>query len=300
MRNEFANQILDCFKNDSNLFFLTGDLGFGALEKIKESYPNRFINSGVAEQNMIGVAAGLANSNHPSFVYSIAPFVVFRCLEQIRVDVCLHDLPVYIVGNGGGYGYGIMGATHHAIEDLACLSPMQNLVCWIPSFSSDVSFCVQSILSRKKPAYLRLGIGIDYPSPITISFINSILKCNKPSLTIIVQGPIVKNVVQAVKDFENIDLFTVLTLPIIENNEDILNSIRDSRKVLVIEEHVKRGGFGEYFLAFLYEQNISIDNFVSLHAKGYPSKTYGSQSFHQTESGLDVEAIYKSISNILL
>src|ERR1035438_1328963 len=112
MRKTFSN-IIEKIGEDDKIIFLTGDLGFNAFENIQTKMKDRFINTGVAEQNMIGMAAGMASKGYSVFCYSIAPFVTYRCLEQIRVDVCFHKLPVFIVGNGGGYGYGIMGATHH-------------------------------------------------------------------------------------------------------------------------------------------------------------------------------------------
>ena len=101
--------------------FLTGDLGFKALEPLRDALGSRFINAGVAEQNMVSVAAGLAAPDLRPWVYSIAPFIYARPFEQIRNDVCLHALPVVFVGNGGGYGYGVMGSTHHALEDYGIL-----------------------------------------------------------------------------------------------------------------------------------------------------------------------------------
>ncbi len=103
------------------MVFLTGDLGFMALEPLRDRLGDRFINCGVAEQNMVTVAAGLAKEGFDVWVYSIAPFCYARALEQIRNDVCLHGLPVRVLGNGGGYGYGVMGPTHHALEDYGIL-----------------------------------------------------------------------------------------------------------------------------------------------------------------------------------
>ena len=112
MRNEFAQWIEQYGRQESRLIFLTGDLGYGALENVQAALGPRFVNMGVSEQNMVSVAAGLARQGLLPLCYSIAPFVVYRCLEQFRNDACLHNLPVFLVGNGGGYGYGIMGSTH--------------------------------------------------------------------------------------------------------------------------------------------------------------------------------------------
>ncbi|HXP53207.1 MAG TPA: transketolase, partial [Bacteroidia bacterium] len=108
MRKTFSNTIEELAIADEKILFLTGDLGYNAFEGLQEKLKDRFINMGVAEQNMISAAAGMAYKGYKVFCYSIAPFIVYRCLEQFRNDVCFHDLPVFLVGNGGGYGYGIM------------------------------------------------------------------------------------------------------------------------------------------------------------------------------------------------
>jgi transketolase len=296
MRKEFAEKINNLFQANSDIVFLTGDLGYNALEEIASNYPNRFVNMGVAEQNMVGVGAGLAYTGKPAFVYSIAPFAVYRTLEQIRLDVCLHNKAVYIVGNGGGYGYGIMGATHHAIEDLACLSPLPNMICWIPAFNEDVDYCLDQIVQRRGPAYLRLGMGVNYPRSMKIGMTNHVIKADKPpKLTVITQGPVIKNVLKAIVGFNNIDVFSLLTLPILALDEYLKASICETQKVLVIEEHVERGGLAEHLLMKLHQSKLPINHFEALNAKGYPSKTYGSQSFHWKESGLDVENILNHI-----
>jgi transketolase len=298
MRKEFAAKIGQLFESDDKLVFLTGDLGYNALEEIQSKYSDRFINAGVAEQNMVGLASGLAYEGHPSFVYSIAPFAVYRTLEQIRLDVCIHNHAVCIVGNGGGYGYGIMGATHHANEDLACLSPLPNLVCWVPAFSEDVEYCLDQIVTRKGPAYLRLGLGVSYPQPVKIGLINQVIKSTKkPRLTIITQGPVVKNAIKALEGVEDVDLFSMLTLPILDFTPELKNSIESTQNVLVIEEHTERGGLAEHLLMRLTREKLRLNQFEAFNAKGYPSKTYGSQDFHWKESGLDVESIQNYLAN---
>ena len=299
MRKIFSQKIEYILENNKKTFFLTGDLGFNALENVQKVGQNRFINAGVAEQNMVGVAAGLAYKGYETFVYSIAPFVTFRCLEQIKIDVCIHNLPVYLIGNGGGYGYGIMGATHHSIEDIACLSPLPNMVCFVPAFSEDVVFCLDKIQERKQPSYLRLGLGKSYITKINISIINEIIKSERPKLTIIALGPIVHNVIEAIKEYSNISLFTILTIPILELNLELLLSISKSRKILIVEEHVQRGGLGEYLLALFVKRKIEFDEFEMINALGYPSKLYGNQTFHQEESGLDTPSIKFIISKLI-
>lgn len=295
MRNRFSKKMESIITADSKTVFITGDLGYNALENLQAIANDCFINAGVAEQNMVGMAAGLAYKGFQTFTYSIAPFAVYRCLEQIKIDVCIHNLPVYIVGNGGGYGYGIMGATHHAIEDIACLSALPNMTCWIPAFTEDVDFCLEQITKEKKPAYLRLGLGKTYPLQIQISRINKVINSPAPLVTIIVLGPVVHNVLEAIAGNNDADVFTILSIPVTELSKELIESIRTTKKVIVVEEHVERGGLGDHILSLLAKKNINNFLFVGLHAKGYPSRLYGNQSFHQTESGLDAANIKEQI-----
>jgi len=143
---------------------------------------------------------------------------------------------------------------------------------------------------------LRLGLGISYPTAIPIGPINQVVKASdQPALTVITQGPVVKNALKALEGLENVDLFSILTLPILTLSPEILTSITHSKRVLVIEEHVERGGLAEYLLLQLTRAGLKLDSFEALNAKGYPSKTYGSQDFHWKESGLDIENIQKYI-----
>src|SRR5437667_11379073 len=160
MRDQFANAIIQFYEKYPNQVFLTGDLGYKALEKVQKRFGKYFINAGVAEQNMISMAAAMAYEGFIPWAYSIAPFITLRPYEQTRNDVCLHHLPVKLVGNGGGYGYGIMGATHHNLEDIAVLSALPHFACFIPLCNSDVDGACLALFQHVGPSYLRLGFGV--------------------------------------------------------------------------------------------------------------------------------------------
>jgi transketolase len=132
MRNAFIQGLSKLAENDKNIMLLTGDLGYGIFEDFEKKFPNQFLNCGVAEQNMIGVAAGLASEGKRVFVYSIANFPTFRCLEQIRNDICYHGLPVTIVSIGSGFSYGTLGYSHYAIEDIAIMRCLPGLRIFSP------------------------------------------------------------------------------------------------------------------------------------------------------------------------
>ena len=128
MRTAFINQLMEEARKDRSIFLLTGDLGFSVLEPFAKEFPERFVNVGIAEQNMAGIAAGLALDGWNVFTYSIANFPTLRSLEQIRYDICYHDLNVTVVSVGAGYAYGALGASHHATEDIAIMRAIPNMV----------------------------------------------------------------------------------------------------------------------------------------------------------------------------
>lgn len=300
MRREFSDAIEKIALEDEKIIFITGDLGYNALENLQKKLGSRFINAGVAEQNMVGMAAGLAYKGFKVFCYSIAPFVVYRCLEQFRNDVCLHNLPVFLVGNGGGYGYGIMGSSHHAIEDLAALSSLQNVKCWIPAFADEVEDTLNQIVKEAKPTYLRLGAGKNTPNNLeNWKSLKLIYHAENALATIVALGPVANNVVSALTTAgmtENVNFLTALHVPLDLNNQ-ALDLFRNSKNILVVEEHVSIGGLAQQLSVKLLENNISPQKFISLRAEGYPDGTYGDQNFHQTQSGLDQQNIIKVLDS---
>ena len=157
MRNAFAHEITRLAQEDERIVLLSGDIGNRLFDEFKEKCPGRFHNCGVAEANMIGVAAGLALSGLRPVCYTIAPFITYRCMEQIRVDVCYHHVPVTIVGTGAGLAYASLGGTHHSCEDLGMLRVLPGLVVMAPADAHEVRGCVRSVLAQKQPAYIRIG-----------------------------------------------------------------------------------------------------------------------------------------------
>lgn len=142
---------------DSNIFLLTADLGFKIFDQFRSTHPDRFINVGVAEANMVGIATGLALSGHNVYCYSIVPFLTMRCLEQIRVDLCYHNLNVKLVGIGGGLAYGLEGMTHHAVEDISIMRSLPNMTVVVPGDPLEVEAIVNESATHQGPLYIRLG-----------------------------------------------------------------------------------------------------------------------------------------------
>ena len=157
MRNSFAKKITELSSVNNKIALLAGDIGNRLFDDFKRQSPNKFFNCGVAEQNMIGVSAGLAQQGFLPFVYTIAPFCTSRCFEQIRVDVCYHNVPVTIVAVGAGLSYANLGPTHHSFEDIAILRTLPNIRILCPADPDEVDACLELAVADPKPTYIRLG-----------------------------------------------------------------------------------------------------------------------------------------------
>jgi transketolase len=300
MRNAFRDALIE-FAADPAFVFLTGDLGFQALEPLRQKMGERFINAGVAEQNMVSVAAGLAKEGLRPWVYSIAPFLYARAFEQIRNDVCLHRMPVTLVGNGGGYGYGVMGSTHHAIEDYGTLLSLLGMRVYLPAFDCDVSQSIRYLMRADHPAYLRLGLS-EQPkwfSPPPFAAWRHLLTGVGP--TVAIAGPLAGGILDAVRQSDlSIDVWLVSELPITELPSEFLSSLRRSNYLMVIEEHVSAGGFGQMLAHQLLLDGAAPGQFVHRTALGYVSGRYGSQRFHRAECNLDPASIVAELNRAVL
>jgi transketolase len=295
MRNEFCQSMIDAATNDQSLVFLTGDLGFKALEPLRDRIGRRFINAGVAEQNMVSVAAGLARAAMRPWAYSIAPFIFARPFEQIRNDICLHELPVRLVGNGGGYGYGVMGATHHALEDYGTMLSLQGMHAFIPAFGPDVNDIVRKLVFFDRPAYLRLGLA-EEPKDLTLPAYAPWRKIvpGKGSATVLGIGPVISKLIASVRGFDAAmrpSVWVLTELPFDHVPLEFVADVKRSGHLIVIEEHVARGGAGQLIAHALLAAGKAPRRFSHRCAEGYVSGRYGSQAFHRKECGLDAESI---------
>jgi len=303
MRKHFSEHIERIAQEQEDLIFITGDLGYNALESLQQTMGSRFINAGVAEQNMVSMAAGMASLGYKVICYSIAPFVVYRCLEQIRNDVCFHQLPVFIVGNGGGYGYGIMGSSHHAIEDIGTLSGLPHMHCYIPTFLEELPLFIDQMFAEKSPAYLRLGLGNPMPADWKQYAGGHYINAREQSaLTVVCQGPLMSHVIAAVDKLgwsDRISIFSCGTMPLKALDTVITDDLRGSSRLLVVEEHVAVGGLGMTLSWLLQQERLHVSQFKHLYALGYPNGLYGNQGYHQQQSGLDVANIMRSIEQLL-
>jgi transketolase len=302
MRNAFCSALV-ALSEKKQFVFLTGDLGFMALEPLQRVMGGRFINAGVAEQNMVSVAAGAASVGEQCWVYSIAPFVYGRPFEQIRNDVCLHDFDVKLVGNGGGYGYGVMGATHHAIEDYGVLCGLQNMRVYVPAFADDLAPIVARMTADPHPGYLRLG-RCEKPRDCRLPEYAPWrrLLAGTTGVFVIVgagAGGVLGQMATLAED-ERPEVWVATELPL--HLETIpsrcIETIRGTATLFVLEEHVAHGGVGQMLAHLLLKEGLHPPRFHHFHAEGYVSGRYGSQAFHRVENGLDPAAVLSILSEV--
>ena len=304
MRKEFAQAIGNIAKSNDRIVFLTGDLGFMALEEVKEILGERFINAGVAEQNMATLAASLAYEGFIPFIYSISPFITLRPYEQIRNDICLHNLPVKVIANGGGYGYGIMGSTHHNIEDIGTMRILPNMHVYVPFTGGDVVLALNEMIKDPSPNYLRLNLASAQTGIPVFSAWRKIKNAgNAPAskAIVIATGTVTDNLFKLpLHLLDELEIWLVSKFPVNDIPPQLIESINETKKVITMEEHQGQCGLHETLASLLLKQlNVPI-KYYTLFASGYPSGRYGSQSWHQEENNLGGKNLENKITEFIL
>jgi len=249
MRAAFIAELLERADQDPSIWLVTGDLGYSVLEPFAERFPDRYVNAGVAEQNMIGVAAGLARSGATVFVYSIANFPTFRCLEQIRNDVCYAGAAVTIVSVGSGFSYGSHGSTHHAIEDLAVMRSLPGIVVVSPGDPTEARLATRALADRAGPAYLRLGKAgesiVDASAGDEFALGQMRLIRDGIDVTVIATGSVLAMVNVAAEALERDGIrtrvYSAHTLKPFDA-ETLLRAMAETAGVVTVEEHRLVGG----------------------------------------------------------
>ena len=247
MRSTFVNALLCEAKKNKNIELLTGDLGFGVLKDYIEQFSDRFTNCGIAEQNMLSVAGGMASQGKCVVVYSIGNFPTLRALEQIRNDLCYYNHNVKIVCIGGGYTYGSLGMSHHATEDIAVMRSMPNMTVFAPSDKVEAELCVKKMFDIKGPCYLRLERDSNSVFH-NLNLITNILTIqpvivNRSKFAIFTYGTIIEEIYPLCFKF-NIDLFTVPCLKPTDQ-KTLIEVLSKYDKVFTVEEHSTIGGLGD-------------------------------------------------------
>lgn len=248
MRTTFLQTLLALAEEDPRIFLVVGDLGYSVVEPFMERFPKQFLNAGVAEQNMTGVAAGLALSGHVVFTYSIANFPTLRCLEQIRNDVCYHNANVKIIAVGGGMAYGPQGYTHHGVEDLAILRTLPNMAVLAPADPVETRLVTRAAAAWPGPCYLRLekaGEPVLHETvPPNFALGKGIvLRANvggRDDVTLVSTGGVLKTALDAACLLADQGVHArVLSLPALKplDSDLIVRAARETAGIVCVEEH---------------------------------------------------------------
>jgi transketolase len=305
MRTAFIKELFDLAKMDDRIVLIVGDLGFGVVTPFMEQLPKQFINAGVAEQNMTAMAAGMALSGKIAFTYSIANFPTMRCLEHVRNDVCYHNANVKIVSVGGGFTYGAMGATHHAIEDLAVMRALPGLMVVAPGDPVEARAATRAVTSHPGPCYLRLGKAGEptvHQTAIDFELGKAIRMREGRDVTLICTGGILQNVVRAAdrlaKEGIEVRLLSMHTLKPLDT-EAVLAAACETRAIVTVEEHSILGGLGSAVAEVLAEADEPKVAFKRIGVPPVFSPHIGTQEYMQERHGLTDEAISKTVAGVL-
>ncbi len=304
MRYAFIKTLTKLASKNQKIFLLTGDLGYTVFEDFATAFPKRFINMGVAESNMVGVAAGLALEGFIPFVYSIATFVTMRPFEQIRNDVCLQNLNVKIVGVGGGLGYGHAGPTHHSQEDIAIMRVLPNMMVVCPSDPLETEAAVEAVAKIKGPVYLRLGKAGEprvHPKKPKLKLGKGIIMRDGSDVLLLATGNQVINSLLVAQVLSKkgiaakvINLHTIKPI----DKELVLNSVKEIKYVVTIEEHSIIGGLGSCVAEVLAEGSASpILKRIGIADKF--SRIVGDQEHLRNHHSLTPEKIKKIVLNLI-
>lgn len=269
MRTNFINQLIEEARRNEKIFLLVGDLGYHVIEPFVEEFPDRFLNVGIAEQNMAGIAAGLAMTGYNVYFYSIGNFPTIRCLEQIRNDIAYHQANVKVVSVGAGYAYGSLGATHQATEEIGALRVLPNMVVATPGDPLEARAITKISASYDGPMYIRLGkagektVHSEDSIDLKIGDICSVITREGNQTAVFACGNILDAALHQINEENlNYDLYSVpFVKPI--NKEQLINIVKTHPAGLItIEEHQKSCGMGSAIVEILndlyYEGNIEV------------------------------------------
>jgi transketolase len=305
MRSAFFRALLRLAERDERVHLIVGDLGFGVVESFAQRFPNRFLNAGVAEQNMTGVAAGMALSGKIVFTYSIANFPVLRCLEQIRNDVCYHNANVKVVAVGGGFAYGSLGATHHATEDLSIMRSLPRMAVVAPGDPAEAEAATQAVAEHEGPCYLRLGRAGEprvHREEIDFQLGKAIRVREGQDLTLISTGGLLETAVQVAELLVHVGFEArVLSMHTVRplDEDAVLAAARDTRAIFTLEEHSVTGGLGGAVAEVLAECRETPVTFKRLGLPPAFSSVVGSQEHLRQKHGLSADALVAVIRTIV-
>jgi len=305
VRDRFIERLSAMAEHDSRIMLITGDLGFGVLDEYQRRFPNQFINAGVAEQNMTGIATGLALEGHIVFTYSIANFVFMRCLEQIRNDAAYHRANVNIVSIGGGFSYGALGISHHATEDLSIMRSLPSVTVVCPGDNWEAAEATEAIAHEPGTSYLRLdksSAGMTQQPEEQFALGKARQLRDGTDMTLVVTGGILGVALNATERLAKQGIHCrVLSLHTISplDADALSRAARETGGIVTLEEHTVVGGLGGAVAETLLEREDRPTIFRRMGLREGFSSIVGSQDYLRQRYGLDKDAIVSTVKSLL-
>jgi transketolase len=306
MRDAFIEALFDRAAHDRRIMLLVGDLGFGVVTRFKTELPDQFVNVGVAEQNMAGLAAGLALSGRIVFTYSIANFPTIRCLEQIRNDICYHDCDVKIVAVGGGLAYGSLGMSHHATEDIAVMRALPNMTVLAPNDPFEAAAATRATVATPGPCYLRLGRSgepLVHKTPPAFEIGRAIETRGGKDITLIATGGLLREVSDAAECLASAGVSVrILSMPTIKplDRDAVLSAARETWAIFTVEEHSIIGGLGSAVAETLLEAEFRPRVFRRIGLPDAFTSVIGDRTFLREMHGLSASGIAQQVETALV
>lgn len=305
MRDEFIARLLEEAKRDERILLITGDLGFKVFDEYRETLPKQFLNAGVAEQNMTGLAVGLALEGRTVFTYSIGNFPTLRCLEQIRNGVCYHDLNVTMVSIGAGFSYGALGMSHHATEDLSIMRSLPNMRVFTPGDNWEVREITSTLCQRGGPGFLRLDKSsageTRMPDEQFVEGRARVLR-DGPVATFVSAGGILTETLQAADVLAKEGFpCRVLQLPSVKplDKEAIIAAARETGGIISVEEHNLDGGLGSVLGEVLLDAGCMPGSFLRVGLPNQFAPIVGSQPYLRKHYELDARSLVSRVKAAL-
>lgn len=296
MRDTFVKTVYELAKQDERIVLIVADIGIYLHRNFKKDFPDRFINVGISEANMVGIAAGLAMSGKIPFVYTIPPFITARALDQVRVDLCYQNLNVKLVGVGAGIGFSTWGPTHHAIEDIAVMRSLPNMNVLSPSDQFETDKIIRYSLEYAGPSYTRLAVGGTQIPRERFSLGVELLK-DGSSMAIIATGRVVYNALKAGEIVDRTGIkskvININTIKPLDRTE-LLKLIDGAKAVFTVEEHNIIGGLGSAVAEVLAEEDCGVP-LERIGLKDEFCTKYGSVEYLDDQYGLSPEKIAETI-----
>jgi transketolase len=302
-RDAFWNRLYDIARQDRDIILVSADMGAPSLDKFRLDMPGQYISTGIAEQNAILVSAGLALSGKKVFTYAIAPFIVFRCLEQIRVNVAMMNLPVTIVGVGAGFGYEDSGPTHHLLEDIALMRSMPNMVTQGITDNIMAEAMAELSCTMKSPNYIRLERQVmpDVHCRST-DFREGLAVLREGDAYLVSTGSMVHTALEISDNLKgkgvSVGVIDVYRIPL--NTELFLEKTRGAKMLISVEEHFLPGGLGSVLAEVLVDKGVSVPlkRLGASVEKGY-CYNYGGREMLRKYYGLDKVSLEKTVAGFL-